>query len=128
MGILNEWLNVLQSIQLPFAPLPVLHFTSEPKIMGNFVNNKFLKSIGWFLAGLVIVINFYLVTTSVLAPESPTPQTPLFLCVLCCCRNHIHGFYLFCDPFRFDSWYKSYYDLVVVSKLVYRDSRTTNRG
>ena len=82
--ILNEWLNVLQSIQLPFALLPVLHFTSDPKIMGKFANNRFLKSIGWFLAALVIIINFYLVTTFVAAPDSPTPQTPLFIafCVL----------------------------------------------
>ena len=82
--ILNVWLNVLQSIQLPFALLPVLHFTSDPKIMGKFANNRFLKSIGWFLAALVIIINFYLVTTFVAAPDSPTPQTPLFIafCVL----------------------------------------------
>lgn len=30
---LDEWLNILQSIQLPFALLPVLYFTSDEKIM-----------------------------------------------------------------------------------------------
>ena len=76
--VLNEWLNVLQSVQLPFAVLPVLHFTSDKEIMGEFANHGIVKFICWFLAALVIVINIYLVTTFVTAPDSPTPQTPLF--------------------------------------------------
>ena len=35
---LDEWLNVLQSVQIPFAILPLLRFTSDPRIMGDFVN------------------------------------------------------------------------------------------
>jgi natural resistance-associated macrophage protein len=31
-------MNVLQSVQLPFAMLPLLHFTSMPAIMGPFAN------------------------------------------------------------------------------------------
>lgn len=31
----QEWINILQSIQLTFALLPVLHFTSSKKIMGK---------------------------------------------------------------------------------------------
>ncbi len=30
---IGEWLNVLQSVQLPFALLPVLYFTSDARIM-----------------------------------------------------------------------------------------------
>ncbi|KAJ8555027.1 hypothetical protein ON010_g9456 [Phytophthora cinnamomi] len=37
---MDEMLNVLQSIQLPFALLPVLIFTSSPATMGDFVNSK----------------------------------------------------------------------------------------
>ena len=33
---LNEWLNVLQSFQLPFALIPLLHFAAMPGIMGPF--------------------------------------------------------------------------------------------
>lgn len=33
---LNFWCNVAQSIQLPFALLPVLHFTASRRIMGPF--------------------------------------------------------------------------------------------
>ena len=32
----DQWLYFLQSIQLPFALLSVLHFTSSPKLMGKF--------------------------------------------------------------------------------------------
>ena len=80
--ILNEWLNVLQSVQLPFAVLPVLHFTSDKQIMGEFANHGIVKFICWFLAALVIVINIYLVTTFVTAPDSPTPQTPFFFTIV----------------------------------------------
>ena len=35
---LDEWLNVLQSVQLPFALLPVLKFTSMKEVMGPFAS------------------------------------------------------------------------------------------
>ena len=35
---MSSWLNVLQSVQLPFALLPILHFTSDSRIMGQFKN------------------------------------------------------------------------------------------
>ncbi|TDH70046.1 hypothetical protein CCR75_005177 [Bremia lactucae] len=57
---MDELLNVLQSIQLPFALLPVLIFTSSPDIMGDFVNGKTAIMSGWIMGGLVCVINMYL--------------------------------------------------------------------
>ena len=47
-----------------------LHFTSDSRVMGEFVNRGPVKVVCWFLAALVIVINFYLVTTFVTAPDS----------------------------------------------------------
>ena len=32
---INEWLNILQSIQLPFALVPVLSFTASACLMGD---------------------------------------------------------------------------------------------
>ena len=61
---MDELLNVLQSIQLPFALLPVLIFTSSRAIMGDFVNNKATVTTGWLLAGLVCVVNLYLIFTN----------------------------------------------------------------
>ncbi|GMF65814.1 unnamed protein product [Phytophthora lilii] len=61
---MDEMLNVLQSIQLPFALLPILIFTSSPAIMGNFVNSKTAVVGGWLLGGVVCIINLYLVFTN----------------------------------------------------------------
>ncbi|CAC5399995.1 SLC11A2 [Mytilus coruscus] len=40
LDAMNNWLNVLQSVQLPFALLPVLHFTSSETIMREFKNGR----------------------------------------------------------------------------------------
>ncbi|KAL4228559.1 hypothetical protein ACF0H5_011609 [Mactra antiquata] len=61
LDLMNNWLNVLQSIQLPFALLPILHFTSNERIMGEFKNGTILKIVVWCLAVLVMAINYYLV-------------------------------------------------------------------
>jgi natural resistance-associated macrophage protein len=40
LDMMNNWLNVLQSVQLPFALLPILHFTSSETIMKEFKNGR----------------------------------------------------------------------------------------
>lgn len=61
LDMMNNWLNVLQSVQLPFALLPVLHFTSNERIMKEFKNGRAMKLAVWILAVLVMGINFFLV-------------------------------------------------------------------
>lgn len=64
---LDEYLNILQSIQLPFALLPILHFTSSRRIMGaEFVNGGKFKIFGWCVVTGIIIINFYLVVSQIL--------------------------------------------------------------
>ena len=36
LDVLNEWLNVLQSMQIPFALIPLLTLVSKEQIMGTF--------------------------------------------------------------------------------------------
>ncbi|KAJ7952796.1 Metal transporter [Quillaja saponaria] len=60
LDILNEWLNVLQSIQIPFALIPLLYLVSKEQIMGTFRIGPVLKIVAWLVAALVIVINGYL--------------------------------------------------------------------
>ncbi|CAL1380782.1 unnamed protein product [Linum trigynum] len=57
---LNEWLNVLQSVQIPFALIPLLCLVSKEQIMGTFRIGPFLKTISWVVAVLVMLINGYL--------------------------------------------------------------------
>ncbi|KAK9284597.1 hypothetical protein L1049_023773 [Liquidambar formosana] len=60
LDVLNEWLNVLQSIQIPFALIPLLCLVSKEQIMGIFKIGPLLKVVSWLVAALVIVINGYL--------------------------------------------------------------------
>ncbi|KAL9229802.1 hypothetical protein vseg_005231 [Gypsophila vaccaria] len=60
LDTLNEWLNVLQSVQIPFALIPLLYLVSKEDLMGVFKIGPVLKTLAWLVAGLVIVINGYL--------------------------------------------------------------------
>eukprot|EP00794_Sanderia_malayensis_P003227 gene3227-3705_t len=62
---MNDFLNILQSLQLPFAVLPLLTFTNDIAIMRSFKNNKLTIIVTWLLAVAVISINMYLVVDSV---------------------------------------------------------------
>lgn len=53
--------QVLLSFGLPFAIIPLIIFTSKEKIMGVLVNRKITTIIAWSIAGVVILLNFYLV-------------------------------------------------------------------
>ena len=66
---MNDILNVLQSLQLPFALFPILHFTNEARVMSSFKNGLIMKTIIWLLAIGVISINGYLVATSISLPN-----------------------------------------------------------
>ncbi|XP_008108433.1 natural resistance-associated macrophage protein 1 isoform X2 [Anolis carolinensis] len=63
---LNDLLNVLQSILLPFAVIPVLTFTSMQPLMQDFVNGVIGKMIMILITGLVCAINLYFVVTTVM--------------------------------------------------------------
>ncbi|XP_047937559.1 metal transporter Nramp2-like [Salvia hispanica] len=60
LDILNEWLNVLQSIQIPFALIPLLTLVSKEQLMGTFKIGPLLGRAAWTVAVLVMVINGYL--------------------------------------------------------------------
>lgn len=59
----DNYLNILQSIQLPFALIPLLKFTSSDLVMGRFANGKFAK---WF--SIVMAIGLFIVNAVGLIP------------------------------------------------------------
>uniref|UniRef100_A0A146R384 Natural resistance-associated macrophage protein 1 n=1 Tax=Fundulus heteroclitus TaxID=8078 RepID=A0A146R384_FUNHE len=67
---MNDFLNVLQSMQLPFALIPILTFTSLTSIMNDFANGMVWKILGGVLILLVCAINMYFVIVYVTALES----------------------------------------------------------
>ncbi|XP_019736196.1 natural resistance-associated macrophage protein 2 [Hippocampus comes] len=62
---MNDFLNVLQSMQLPFALIPILTFTSLTSIMNDFANGLFWKIGGGIVILLVCSINMYFVVVYV---------------------------------------------------------------
>ena len=79
---LDQYLNILQSVQLPFAVLPLLRFTSASSIMGDFANSRWLSAAGWTLSLLFIVSNFYLIADFLVTPDSPIPHAAWFYVVV----------------------------------------------
>jgi len=58
--------QVLLSMQLAFAVIPMIHFVSDRKTMGKFAINKITKTAAWIVAGLIVVLNLKLVYETVL--------------------------------------------------------------
>ncbi|XP_029341281.1 protein Malvolio-like [Acyrthosiphon pisum] len=58
---MNDLLNAVMSLQLPFATLPVIAFTSNPRIMGEFTNGLGNVLITIILSAIIISINLYFV-------------------------------------------------------------------
>uniref|UniRef100_A0A8D2ITZ9 Natural resistance-associated macrophage protein 1 n=1 Tax=Varanus komodoensis TaxID=61221 RepID=A0A8D2ITZ9_VARKO len=63
---LNDLLNVLQSILLPFAVIPVLTFTSIRPLMNDFANGIMGKILMTLITGLICAINLYFVVTTIM--------------------------------------------------------------
>ena len=56
--------QVLLSFGLPFAIIPLVIFTSQKKIMGVLVNSKFTSVLAAGIAGIIVVLNIYLLYTT----------------------------------------------------------------
>ncbi|XVF36370.1 hypothetical protein REPUB_Repub19eG0052900 [Reevesia pubescens] len=80
LDILNEWLNVLQSIQIPFALIPLLTLVSKEQVMGVFRIGPILERVAWTVAALVIIINGYLLLDFFIS-EVKGLLFGLFICV-----------------------------------------------
>jgi len=53
------------SLQLPFAIVPLIFFTSDKKIMGEFAVRPLFKMLGWVAVILIAGLNFYFVMLQV---------------------------------------------------------------
>jgi manganese transport protein len=52
--------QVILSLQLSFAVVPLVRFTSDKKKMGSFVNPLWMQLLAWFVAGVIMLLNAYL--------------------------------------------------------------------
>lgn len=59
--------QVILSLQLSFAVFPLVMFTSDRRLMGEFVNPAWLKILAWLVAIFIGVLNVWLLIQTVLA-------------------------------------------------------------
>lgn len=52
--------QVVLSMQLPFAVIPLVHFVSDKKKMGNFAVSRGIVVLAWIVAALILGLNFKL--------------------------------------------------------------------
>lgn len=57
--------QVILSMQLPFAVIPLIHFTSDSQRMGVFANRMWVKALAWVTAAIIVGLNVRLVVTAI---------------------------------------------------------------
>lgn len=60
VGTLLIFSQVVLSLQLPFAVIPLVMFVSDPRKMGSFAIGRAMKCLSWGVAGLILILNFKL--------------------------------------------------------------------
>jgi manganese transport protein len=64
-GALLVLSQVVLSLQLGFAVVPLIHFVSDKEKMGKFVIKTFVKIAAWLIAGVIVALNVKLVLDEV---------------------------------------------------------------
>jgi manganese transport protein len=57
--------QVILSLQLPFAVIPLVHFTSDQRRMGEFANRLWLQICSWLCAAFILALNIWLIWNQV---------------------------------------------------------------
>jgi manganese transport protein len=52
--------QVVLSLQLPFAVIPLVQFTANKKLMGGFVTGRFIAVLAWAVAAVIVALNLKL--------------------------------------------------------------------
>jgi manganese transport protein len=65
--------QVILSMQLPFAIIPLVRFTSDRGRMGEFANRTWVNILAWSTAVLIIVLNFRLASAAIIPWVSDAP-------------------------------------------------------
>ncbi|MFC4619468.1 Nramp family divalent metal transporter [Camelliibacillus cellulosilyticus] len=61
-GDLLLWSQVVLSLQLPFAVIPLVLFTSSKKKMGRFANPMWVNILAWLATAVIVVLNVFLIS------------------------------------------------------------------
>lgn len=75
--------QVVLSLQLPFAVIPLIHFTSDPGRMGQFVNRGWVKAVSWSAALLIVGLNLSLAAQMLVRWSTDRPWALFALVPIC---------------------------------------------
>jgi manganese transport protein len=92
--------QVVLSLQLPFAIIPLIHFTSDKKKMGTFTNNLLIKIAVWCVAAIIVALNMKLVFDELMAWGSTSPWVWVVLVPIVLLLLGALGFITFLPLFR----------------------------
>ena len=75
--------QVVLSLQLGFAVIPLIHFTSDRKKMGNFANGLKVRIFAWASAAVIVALNAKLVYEQIIGwIAGATPATTIWIYAL----------------------------------------------
>ncbi len=57
--------QVILSLLLPFAVIPLIHFTNDRRAMGEFASKYWLQILSWVVAGTIVALNMKLVVDQI---------------------------------------------------------------
>lgn len=57
--------QVILSMQLSFAVVPLVMFTGSKAKMGEFANKSWLKIMAWIISAIIIILNLYLLKETI---------------------------------------------------------------
>jgi hypothetical protein len=108
MDSVNEALNVLQSIQLPFALLPVLYISTRKDVMGStFVLQNSFRVTVHVICWLLLALNFAFIGIAIITWGMETSAGGLYVCGVAVTAVLYIAFvvYLFAGPSRIHYWF-----------------------
>jgi len=84
--------QVVLSLQLPFAIVPLVHFTSDKLKMGSFANRLWVKILAWTTSTIIIVLNGKLVYDQII--EWTMSGAPVIISIITTGIAILIGFFL----------------------------------
>ncbi len=90
--------QVILSMQLPFAVIPLIRFTSDHRRMGEFSNPAWVKALAWTVAAIIVVLNLWLVYTEAAPWVAADPWRILIVGPLALGGLYLLGYVSFVKP------------------------------
>jgi manganese transport protein len=74
--------QVVLSLQLPFAIIPLIHFTGSRRLMGDFTNALWVRILSWIVASIIVALNIKLVYDKISEALRASPSMLLWVSAL----------------------------------------------